>query len=455
MSSTRTSSRQKFAAHVRVSSVSDVSYDQATASGSGEAVNTILSERKCWRVMRDKDEVVWPPPLEAALIEGLENYVPAESKSARGLGRFPMRNKFISEYILKKTGKHRTPKQVGSRIQQLRDTDAGKHILKILSDRHYELMHPRKKSHTPEPSSPLSLTELKGPSSPHSPGAHSTTTHVYLNVLGSDAADPSPSSLSPYTSHHSISQHGSPLEWSAPRPLRAIDPTITFISPSMYSLQAYSRVFRGNQEIFTEVTPVSMCPILPEQQYAGMPAESRALYTTRLVPSYWAYLCAAMDPWEYTIEQQIVRRPDETCADPTQHAILSVVYHFVNPLLSPSFAMDTSLAATSNLAAHASPLLGSLLCDFSLLDAGVGSGSSTDGSSPRSSGDSDSFFSEPLVDEGYASVPPSPLDCLEPQTVFWNSQNTAMHLSVPSIAIDGNCVDLQSSYFSGYPGFGL
>lgn len=37
-----------------------------------------------------------------------------------------MRNKFISDYIFNKTGKRRTPKQVGSRLQQLRDTAEGK-----------------------------------------------------------------------------------------------------------------------------------------------------------------------------------------------------------------------------------------------------------------------------------------------------------------------------------------
>ena len=37
-----------------------------------------------------------------------------------------MRNKFISDYIFKVTGKRRTPKQVGSRLQQLRDTAEGK-----------------------------------------------------------------------------------------------------------------------------------------------------------------------------------------------------------------------------------------------------------------------------------------------------------------------------------------
>ena len=59
-------------------------------------------------------------------ILGLDEYKPAESKSPRGLTRFPNRNKFISEYIYKKTGEIRTAKQVGSRIQQLRDTTAGK-----------------------------------------------------------------------------------------------------------------------------------------------------------------------------------------------------------------------------------------------------------------------------------------------------------------------------------------
>ncbi|EMD32736.1 hypothetical protein CERSUDRAFT_118471 [Gelatoporia subvermispora B] len=451
MSSNRSSSRQKFAAHVRVSSVNDVSYEQTTTNGSGEAVNTILSERKCWRVMRDKDEVVWPPALEAALIEGLENYVPAESKSARGLGRFPMRNKFISEYILKKTGKARTPKQVGSRIQQLRDTDAGKNILKVLSDRHYEMMHPRKKSRSPEPCSPLSLTELESPSSPDSPLMHNTSTHVYITTLGSDAVFPTSSSLPTYLQQSVLSQPDGTLQWATPRRLCDIDPTITFVSSSMYSLHACSRVFRGVQELFSEDTQISARPMYPEQQQSSMSGECQALYTTRLIPSYWAHLCGVTDPWEYTIRQDIFRRPEDPASSTSQHPVLSVFYHFVSPM-----ALDTSLVATNAIADHASPTLGTLLCDFSLLDPGIGSGSSTDGSSPRSSADeSDSFFSEPLVDDVCASDPPSPLDCLQPPSVLWNSYASSMNLSIPSIAIEGNCIDLQSPYLSGFTGFGM
>ena len=59
-------------------------------------------------------------------LSGLEKYKPSESKSTRTFGRFPMRNKFVADYIYDKTQVRRTPKQVGSRIQQLRDTPTGK-----------------------------------------------------------------------------------------------------------------------------------------------------------------------------------------------------------------------------------------------------------------------------------------------------------------------------------------
>jgi transcriptional enhancer factor len=108
-------------------------------------VKTIITEvvqgRKSWK--RSKGERVWPPELEAALIEGndilfyfvisikhhpigLQKYEPVDSRETRMLGRFPMRNRFLSDYIFNKTGQSRTAKQVGSRLQQLRDPRSGK-----------------------------------------------------------------------------------------------------------------------------------------------------------------------------------------------------------------------------------------------------------------------------------------------------------------------------------------
>ncbi|KIY46110.1 hypothetical protein FISHEDRAFT_23783, partial [Fistulina hepatica ATCC 64428] len=65
-------------------------------------------------------------------LPGLERYRPDDSRETRLLGRFPMRNKFISEYIYQKTGKRRTAKQVGSRLQQLRDTCGSGKLLHLL-----------------------------------------------------------------------------------------------------------------------------------------------------------------------------------------------------------------------------------------------------------------------------------------------------------------------------------
>jgi len=53
----------------------------------------------------------------------LEKYqAEAIGNKHKTLGRFPLRNRFIADYIREVTGKKRTPKQVGSRLQQLRDT---------------------------------------------------------------------------------------------------------------------------------------------------------------------------------------------------------------------------------------------------------------------------------------------------------------------------------------------
>lgn len=41
------------------------------AAGTDAAVKSILNSRKCWRSLKGKEEPVWPPHLEAALIEGM------------------------------------------------------------------------------------------------------------------------------------------------------------------------------------------------------------------------------------------------------------------------------------------------------------------------------------------------------------------------------------------------
>lgn len=120
----------------------------STKSPTQQSTRDVITKRRTWKTMKNDRELVWPPYLEAALIEGavanlcaqarrfhlhfregLESYRPTGLSDIRKLSRFPKRNAWISEYILKTTGKVRTSRQVGSRLQQLRDTSKDPHGL--------------------------------------------------------------------------------------------------------------------------------------------------------------------------------------------------------------------------------------------------------------------------------------------------------------------------------------
>ena len=75
--------------------------------------------------MRFPDLRTFPRRSQAAL----EKYQPDASRPTNAPSRYPMRNHFIADYIFETTGKRRTPKQVGSRLQQLRDTCKAKRSL--------------------------------------------------------------------------------------------------------------------------------------------------------------------------------------------------------------------------------------------------------------------------------------------------------------------------------------
>ncbi|KAF9483220.1 hypothetical protein BDN70DRAFT_874100 [Pholiota conissans] len=82
----------------------------------------------------EKKEPVWPPQLEAALLEGLRKYKPI-SKSGRPLRRFTKRNVSIARHIFATTGKTRTAKQVGSRLQQITESTKDEEIIKLITSR--------------------------------------------------------------------------------------------------------------------------------------------------------------------------------------------------------------------------------------------------------------------------------------------------------------------------------
>ncbi|KAI0262186.1 hypothetical protein BC834DRAFT_972191 [Gloeopeniophorella convolvens] len=327
---------------VRMSAVDDLSYPLACDDRTRDAVNTIVSGRKSWKTLKGKGEAVWPPYLEAALVEALDKYRPETSRSTRSLSRFPNRNRFISDYIYHVTGKRRTAKQVGSRLQQLRDTCGGKRILKLLSNRDYS---PSSDAHEVSPSledahlsdaassSDASASERIIVDRTHAP-ARTARALVHIDVLAANVpwspSDDSgivmgnPMMTPPHSPEAQTFAHASQVNIfhsPKPRPLRAIDPTVTFTSPSFVVAKSSCAVYFDGARIHSDDTDV-VCATTKDE--SGM-----FLYRTTLVPQYWDRLCQSHEPGRYSIVQEIIQTIQGRTSDgevPLQTTLLTVVY---------------------------------------------------------------------------------------------------------------------------------
>ncbi|KAH9067705.1 hypothetical protein EDB87DRAFT_23826 [Lactarius vividus] len=344
---------------VRMSAVDDLSYPLACDDRTRDAVNTIVSGRKSWKTLKGKGEAVWPPYLEAALIEALDKYRPETSRSTRSLSRFPNRNRFISDYIYHVTGKRRTAKQVGSRLQQLRDTCGGKRILKLLSNRHYsppsdahEVSPSLEDAHASDDASPSPSASEHALERTHAP-ARTARALVHIDVLAANAPwSPSddagivmgnPLMTPPHSPEsHTFSQTSQVNIFHSPkpRPLRAIDPIVTFTSPSFVVAKSSCSVYFDGNCVHTDVTEVNCTPAKDD---SGM-----FLYRTTLIPQYWDRLCQSHEPGRYSIVQEIVQTVQGRSPDgdvPVQTTLLTVVYQLNEQRTTSSPVPSSSTAS--------------------------------------------------------------------------------------------------------------
>ncbi|KAJ6463114.1 hypothetical protein C8R47DRAFT_1238607, partial [Mycena vitilis] len=80
---------------------------------------------------------VWPPELEAGLLQGLCNHAVLHGRYEHigSVKKNLYRNGFVSHFIYKTTNKVRTPKQIGSRLQQLRGSTKNDDVLDLIDSR--------------------------------------------------------------------------------------------------------------------------------------------------------------------------------------------------------------------------------------------------------------------------------------------------------------------------------
>lgn len=138
------------------------------------------------------------------------------------------------------------------------------------------MMHPKRAS-----SSSDKYSQTSSPQSQPYPSLIPTTTpsHVYVQSLPASAAwhmqafGGGPSTMGDIYSPH-------------PRPLRMMDPTVTFTSMSQTPCQSIFTVFRDSQLVHQEISMVS---IRAAATASGSPPSW--LYSTSLAPTFWPHLC--------------------------------------------------------------------------------------------------------------------------------------------------------------------
>lgn len=300
------------------------------SSETERATQTVISARRTWKNLREKNEAVWPPSLEIALIEALEKYRPG-SRDTRNLRRFPKRNIWISQYILKTTGKHRTAKQVGSRLQQLRDTCDDPRVLNLLSRKEYP-QEPEQQSDSPQWSSSTSDFAASSPAASSSaqdalqvveeiisaPVVPSQT-FVTVNVLPSVSTATNSSTLEvlafSFEPQWQTAQCGQQQPTiSGDLPLWSQKPIMTFTSSvpiETYNYISLFRVFIDGVHVHSEPTDIYL-----------LSDNGAWVYGTRVIPGYWVGLSQNSDLSHCQIAQEIIHLGQPSAV------VLSVMYEF-------------------------------------------------------------------------------------------------------------------------------
>ncbi|KAJ3731575.1 hypothetical protein DFJ43DRAFT_370529 [Lentinula guzmanii] len=386
------------------------------ASGTDDVFRAVVRCRKSWKTLKG-GKVVWPLHLEAALLEGLSLYQPDNSRETLLLGRFPMRNRFISDHIFKTTGETRTAKQVGSRLQQLRDTcGGGKKCMNDLLKSWFpkltrcsvqKLLSPVLNSGTPISNrSHYSLrrsgsrSTMGSSSVPTSPISQELELLSSPNVMFIDLVPeggPSSPVARKYSSDIDVTNVlDSVVSSSGPRRIKDIKPSLAFKSSfdssiaaqSMFTIYYLDGTYDEDQSFLT--------PMMDQ------PApEGATVYTCDLVPSYWHMICD--NPTAFTIDHHIIREPSTSFDAPT--TLFSATYKF---RYVPEKDYSSPASSFSTLSSDISAFQEADTTNYRQYNHGFSTANIPEMSPSYDSKSWDCFNDLPVGQRGYTSLPNTP-----------------------------------------------
>ncbi|KAF8655058.1 hypothetical protein AX16_003259 [Volvariella volvacea WC 439] len=324
--------------YICMSTVDDLSYTPSAEQHTRDVEQISITGRQSWKTVQGRAEAVWPPQVEAALIEALQVYTPSISRTRKVSGRFPLRNRFIADYIFAKTGKRRSPKQVGSRLQQLRDTCKVLELRKLIDHGRGYPRSKRENSSTPPPESAES--DSGSDDFPTQP-----TFHVDVTLLP-QSQNPSPATV--WLSSESASQTIElPVLPSGTGFLRTPLPSITFNSPCNIMEHTSFAVYKEGVD----------GPVHHEETTVHRRRGPKNRYECTLLPQFWESVIS--DPYsKFTVVQTITLARARQTSHPgtSRHrsvnlqpaGTVTVVYYLDFPTSpSPSAASNRELSPVS------------------------------------------------------------------------------------------------------------
>ncbi|KAF6751211.1 hypothetical protein DFP72DRAFT_1138311, partial [Ephemerocybe angulata] len=309
-----------------ISTVEDLSYTPSQVQRCRDLAQMKATGRRSYKTLKGKAEAVWGPELEAVLINALEQYQYSDYKPRMGRYgiRFPSRNRFISQFIYEKTGKNRTHKQVGSRLQQLQETcEPHSEILTLISRGRCD---DRKDDCEPEPDitpSPFKGTLRRQKIVVYTEVTAQLTTPSYhipqLEFIQNKLSDPFTVALTPTTY-----PHGQPIPASRPQSVLSMFSNVVQLY-SRWSLNQDTKfnIYEAEQVVRQE--KVSL-------RQVSRPTENGTvwIYECDLAGPSWRDICASKDPSRFTIMQSLtptITRTSQGQGGP-KGCEVSIVYHF-------------------------------------------------------------------------------------------------------------------------------
>ena len=153
--------------------------------------------------------------------------------------------------------------------------------MQAISDRHYEMMHP---SRPPPPQDVLGMGMPGMPDMLFSSADMllPPMTHVYINAPATASPPAFEQGSSRQTSVNVLS--ADQYQWVEPRPLRRIDPTVSFKSAAAAPLWSTCRVYC--ESTFLHESAAQAMEVRDDA------VEGAYLYFATLAPGYWHTLCA-------------------------------------------------------------------------------------------------------------------------------------------------------------------